>query len=171
MRVIASMILCACGVTLCGASQVGVSIAEIALPIESVVVSQKAITVAEKEISRAIPDAMPLTQQDFYARVGGVLMTEAERVDAFNRIIDQELVFKLFFKPGEDSNVAIRKLALSKLVEVELVRAIADKIKKQELREFAIARLKSIYISESDLKTITESRLASLYVKRMRNSK
>ena len=113
MRVIASMILCACGVTLCGASQVGVSIAEIALPIESVVVSQKAITVSEKEIARAIPDAMPLTQQDFYARVRGVLMPEAERVDAFNRILDQELVFKLFFKPGEDSNIAIRKLAIA----------------------------------------------------------
>ena len=28
-------------------------------------------------------------------------MTEAERVDAFNRILDQELVFKLFFKPAE----------------------------------------------------------------------
>ena len=98
-------------------------------------------------------------------------MTEAERVDAFNRILDQELVFKLFFKPGEDGNIAIRKLALSKLVEVEPVRAIADKIKEQELREFAIARLKSIYISESDLKPISESRLASLYVKRMRNSK
>ena len=82
------MILCACGVTLCGASQVGVSIAEIVLPIESVVVSQKAITVSEKEIARAIPDAMPLTQQDFYACVRGVLMPEAERVDAFNRILD-----------------------------------------------------------------------------------
>ena len=82
------MILCACGVTLCGASQVGVSIAEIALPIESVVVSQKAITVSEKEISRAIPDVMPLTQQDFYARVRDGLMPEAERVDAFNRILD-----------------------------------------------------------------------------------
>ena len=77
----------------------------------------------------------------------------------------------MFFKPGEDSNVAIRKLALSKLVEVELVRAIADKIKKQELHEFAIARLKSIYISESDLKPISESQFASLYVKRMQNSK
>lgn len=88
MRAIASLILCACGVSLCGASQVGVSIAEIALPIESVVVSQKAITVSEKEIARAIPDAMPLTQQDFYARVRGVLMPEAERVDAFNRILD-----------------------------------------------------------------------------------
>ena len=98
-------------------------------------------------------------------------MTGAEHVDAFNRILDQELVFKLFFKPGEDSNVAIRKLALSKLVEVELVRAIADKIKEQELREFAIARLKSIYISECDLKPISESRLTSLYVKRMRNSR
>ena len=53
----------------------------------------------------------------------------------------------MFFKPGEDSNVAIRKLALSKLVEVELVRSIADKTKMQELREFAIERLKSIYIS------------------------
>ena len=74
MRVIASMISCACGVLLCGASQVGVSVAEIALPIESVVVSQKAITVSEKEISRAIPDAMPLTQQDLYARVRGVLI-------------------------------------------------------------------------------------------------
>ena len=73
------MILYACGVTLCGASQVGVPIAEIALPIESVVVSQKAITVSEKELSRAIPDAMPLTQQDFYARVRDVLMPEAER--------------------------------------------------------------------------------------------
>ena len=98
-------------------------------------------------------------------------MTEAERVDAFNRILDQELVFKLFFKLGEDSNVAIRKLALSKLAEVELVRAIADKIEVPELREFAIARLKSIYISECDLKPISESRLTSLYVKRMRNSK
>jgi hypothetical protein len=171
MRVIASMILCACGVTLCGASQVGVSIAEIALPIESVVVSQKAITVSEKEISRAIPDAMPLTQQDLYARVRGVMRPEAERVDAFNMILDQELVFKLFFKPGEDSNVAIRKLALSKLVEVELVRAIADKIEVPELRESAIARLKSIYVSESDLKPISESRLASLYVRRLRKSK
>ena len=45
-------------------------------------------------------------------------MTGAERVDAFNRIFDQEIVFKLFFKQGEDSNVAIRKLALSKLVKV-----------------------------------------------------
>ena len=68
----------------------------------------------------------------------------------------------MFFKPGEDSNVAIRKLALSKLVEVELVRSIADKTKMQELREFAIERLKSIYISESDLKPISESQLASL---------
>ena len=68
----------------------------------------------------------------------------------------------MFFKPGEDSNVAIRKLALSKLVEVELVRDIADKIKMQELRELAIERLKSIYISESDLKPISESQLASL---------
>jgi hypothetical protein len=98
-------------------------------------------------------------------------MTETERIDAFNRILDQELVFKLFFIPGEDRNVAIRKLALSKLVEVELVRAIADKIEVPELRESAIARLKSIYISESDLKPISESQLARLYVKRMRNSK
>lgn len=28
-------------------------------------------------------------------------MTEAERVDVFNRILDQELVFKLFFKPAQ----------------------------------------------------------------------
>lgn len=170
MRGIAILILCSCGVALYGATPVGISVAEITVPIESVTVSQKTVTVAEKDISRKIPDVMPPTQQEFYAKVRG-MVTESERINAFNGIQDQEMIFKLFFKPGEDSNIAIRKLALNKLAEVEVVKVIADKIKLQELHDEAMVRIKSIYANECDYKPIPGSQVAMLYAKRMRCSK
>ena len=170
MRGIAILILCSCGVALYGATPVGISVAEITVPIESVTVSQKTVTVAEKDISRKIPDVMPPTQQELYAKVRS-MVTESERINAFNGIQDQEMIFKLFFKPGEDSNIAIRKLALNKLAEVEVVKVIADKIKLQELHDAAMARIKSIYANECDFKPILESQVARLYAQRLRRYK
>jgi hypothetical protein len=162
-------ILCSCGVALYGAAPIGLSIAEITVPVESVTVSQKTITVAEKDITRRIPDVVP-TQQELFVRVRS-MAPENGRIDAFKGIQDQEMIFKLFFKPGEDSNIAIRKLALSKLAEVEIVKVIAEKVKMQELHDAAMTRIKSIYANERDFKPIPESQVAMLYAQRMRCSK
>lgn len=163
------MISCACAVTLCAASQVGTSIAEVTVPTESVTVSQKEITVTEKNITRSVPDILS-TQKEFFARVRNAAH-EHERLSAFNEILDQELVFKLFFKPGEDRNIAIRKLALKNLAEIEVIKVIAEKIKVQELRDEAITRIKSIYADERDFKPISGSQVARLYAQRMRLSR
>lgn len=166
MRGIAAIILCTCGALLYGAPQVGIPIAEITVPTESVTVLSKAITVTEREITRSIPDVI-LIQQELFADVRNLNLGD-KRFAAFNEILDQELIFKLFFKPGEDCNIAIRKLALFRMAEVELVKVIADKIKVPELQEAAMARIKSIYADERDFKPNSESCVARLYAQRMR---
>jgi hypothetical protein len=160
------MILCTCGATLFGVPQVGVPIAEITVPTESVTVLPIQKTVKEKDVSRTIPDVI-LTQQDLFDCVRNKKDLN-ERIVALNEILDQELIFKLFFKPGEDCNAKIRKLVLSRMVEVELVKVIAEKIKVQELREAAMARIKSIYANDCEVKPDKESQVARFYVQRMR---
>lgn len=169
MRGIAIVILCACGALLYGAPQVGIPIAEITVPTESVTVLPKAITVTEREISRSIPDAIVM-QQSLFDSVRNLKLGD-ERIVVLDRILDQELIFELFFKPGEDCNVTIRRLALSRIAEVELVKVIADKIKVPELREAAMARIRSIYANERDFKPNFESQVARLYAQRLRRYK
>ena len=109
-------------------------------------------------------------QQELFDSVRN-LKIEDERIAALDGILDQELIFKLFFKPGEDCNVAIRKSVLFRIAEVELVKVVADKIKVQELRAAAMARIKSIYANERDFKPNFESQVARLYAQRMRHYK
>ena len=109
-------------------------------------------------------------QQELFDSVQN-LKIEDERIAALDGILDRGLIFKLFFKPGEDCNVAIRKSVLFRIAEVELVKVVADKIKVQELRAAAMARIKSIYANERDFKLNFESQVARLYAQRMRHYK
>lgn len=166
MKGIVTLTFALCGAALFGAAPVGVPIAEIAVPVESITVSKDSVTVAEKDVSRIVPDKVP-TLQELISIVRSTA-PEKERISALDLIRDQETLFMLFFKPGEDRSIAVRKSALNRLAEVEVVKVLAEKLQIQELRDAALARIKTIYADERDFKPLGGSDVVRQYAKRMR---
>lgn len=169
MKGIVALTFGLCCAVLHGAVPVGVPVAEIAVPVKSVTVPKESVTVAEKDVSRRIPDKVP-TLQELVALVRSTA-PEKERLDALARIRDQDTLFMLFFKPGEDRSVLVRKSVLHGLAEVEIVKILAAKLNVQELKDAAVKRLKTIYADERDFKPLDESDVARCYATRMRRSR
>ena len=86
---------------------------------------------------------------------------------ALDGIQDQEEMFRLIFKPGEDKNVAIRVAAIDLIAEIDIVKAIAAKCQIQAVRDAANRRLEAIYATESDRMMGGVSPVVNAYAKRL----
>lgn len=164
MRGIVSICIVSAGVALYGAAPVGRMVSEIAVPLEKVVVPLESVTVDESEIVKVAPDKIP-TMQELVSIVRHSKST-ADRLAAFDAIWDQDVIFALFFKPGEDGNIEIRKRAIERMAEVELVKYLGARVPLPEVANAAKERLKGLYEDERDFSPSESDSLIRSYVKR-----
>ena len=129
--------------TASGVEPVGVKVDLIAKPASAVTVPIESVTVSEADILRTAYDKV-VTRQDLIAIVRGN-GSEENRLRALNQIWDQDDVFLLFFKPGEDRNVAIRTAAIDRLAEIDVMKVLAKKSQIHEVCEVADLKLKNAF--------------------------
>ncbi|MGN0826651.1 MAG: hypothetical protein ACI4QD_01805 [Kiritimatiellia bacterium] len=129
-------------------SAVAVPLGEVTVPIESVTLSFK--------------------NEELAAAAQSIELPEAERLAAMAKISDQDVVFRLLFKPGRDTNVAVRIAALNSLADMDVVRYMAIKSSCPLVSKAAHDRLAAVYSSGCE-RTEEECRPAMrVYAKRMR---
>ena len=138
------------------AEPVGMPISAVTVPIESVTVAAQPLVVHR-----------PQTQVELAEQVRTGSSQEV-RVAALGAIQDQEEMFRMIFKPGEDKNVAIRVAAIDLIAEIDIVKVIAAKCQIQDVRDAANRRLAAIYATESDRTMVDASPVVSAYAKRLR---
>ena len=135
---------------------VGVPVSAVTVPIESVTVVAKPLDVYRPQ------SQVELTEQ---VRTG---MSEESRVKALDAIQDQDEIFRLIFKPGEDKNVSVRVAAIDLIAEIDIVKVIAAKCQIPAVRDAAKKRLETIYATELDRVMVDTSPVVNAYAKRLR---
>lgn len=166
MRSIVFLGSVAFGVALYGATPVGRSLSEIAVPLGHVEVAPESVTVSEAQVAR-VTFVKIATRHDLVSTVRN-LKTISERLAVFEEICDHDDIFTLFFKPGNDRNGEIRKMALERMAEIEIVKSLGVRVPYPELKEAARARLQSIYRDERDFLPHKNDGVIRSYVKRTR---
>lgn len=134
----------------------GMPISAVTVPLESVTVTARPLVVHRLQ-----------TQVELAEQVRTGLSGES-RVGALGDIQDQEEIFRLIFKPGEDKNEAVRVAAIELIAEIDIVKAIAAKCQVQSVRDAANRRLESVYAAEADRTMTGTSPVVSAYAKRLR---
>lgn len=149
-----------------GASEsVGVRVEAIAVPVAAVTVPLAAVTVPETSVAgRSDSAAM---RRELIAAVRGD-GAEAQRLAALAQAWDQDDVFYLFFKPGDDRNTDIRISVVNRLAEVDVLKAIGEKTGIPAVSQAISQRLAEIYSDSRDRELPEGSSAAAQYVRRMK---
>lgn len=157
-------VLAAAGVSPAGVGidSVAVPIGQVAIPVDKAVVSLASVTRCAKS------DPVP-SLADLVARVRDVRLTESERLAALEKIRDQDAIFYLFFKPGEDRNLAVRVAAVNRISEVDVLKALGEKTPIPEIRKAASSRLETVYADRRDRAYVRRSAVVQAYLERMRS--
>ena len=123
---------------------VGKPVSAVTASLESVTASIESVTVSEASV-RAVVSPAPQSQCQLAEAVRSVRASEDERLEALAKVLDQDVLFRLVFKPGSDTNLAVRVTALKSLAELDLVRFIEAKCSDQRVCEAAQERLDAVY--------------------------
>ena len=123
---------------------VGRPVSAVTAPLESVTVSKESVTADEASV-RATISPMPQSQSQLADVARSVEVSEKERLEALAKVQDQDVLFRLMFKPGSDTNLAIRVTALKSLAELDVVRYMEAKCPDRRVREAAQERLDAVY--------------------------
>lgn len=166
MRSIVFLASAAFGVALHGATPVGRPLSEIAVSLDRVEVPLESVTVSETQVARPTFDKITMVQ-DLMTIVRNS-NSISERLAAFEKIRDHDVIFTLFFKPGKDRNVDVRKKALERMAEVEIIKSIGGLVQIPELKDAAQARLRTLYADERDLLPHQDDGVIRSYAKRTR---
>lgn len=150
-----------------GASEsVGVRVADIAIPVSAVTVPLAAVTVSEASVvGRSDSVAM---RRELIAAVRGE-GSEDQRLMALAQVWDQDDIFFLFFKPGEDRNPNIRVAAVNRLAEIDVLKAVGEKTGIPEVSQAIAQRLEGIYPDSRDREFGPgDSPVAAQYARRLK---
>lgn len=149
-----------------GASEsVGVRASDIAVPVSAVTVPLSAVTVSEASVAGLSDSAA--ARRELIAAVRGE-GPEDQRLMALAQVWDQDDVFFLFFKPGEDRNPTVRVAAVNRLAEIDVLKAIGEKTGIPAVSQAIAQRLVGIYPDSRDRELPDGSSVAAQYVRRMK---
>lgn len=151
-----------------GSDLVGVSADKLTVPIESVTVSEASVTASESDLLRSSDE--DAVRKRLISIIRGK-RPESERLAAFNRLWDQDDIFYLFFKPGEDRNVAVRVAAVNRLAEADLLRMIGERTNIPEVTEAIKNRINALYADDRDRRESGNSTVSLCYISRLRSRK
>lgn len=93
----------------------------------------------------------------------------AQRLAAMEQICNQDDIFYLFFKPGEDRNLQIRIAAVQKLTEVDILKILDKKVEIPELKKAIEERLAAVYADEKDRKSPSDATVPVNYARRLKS--
>ena len=133
------------------------------LPIESVTVTEASI--------QATVSPMPQSQRQLAETARSTKASEEERLAALAKVQDQDVLFQLIFKPGSDTNLAVRVAALNSLSELDVVRYLEAKCSDRRVCEAARGRLDAVYGGNRDRKAEQCMPTFRAYAQRMRNGR
>ena len=115
------------------AGPAGVPAASVTVPLESVTVDETAI--------RASISPAPPSQGELLRKAQSADLPEAERLASLDQIQDQDAIFQLIFKPGSDTNLAVRVAAVWSLAELDILSYLKTKCPDERVSSAASARL------------------------------
>jgi len=150
------------------AKPVGKPVAAVTLPLESVTASLASVTVSETSVSAAV-SAMPPSTDQLAETVRSAEIPESDRLAALAKVPDQDAIFRLMFKPGCDTNVAVRVAALKSMVEMDVVRYMETNCADQRVCKAARERIESVYGKNCNRRAEQCKQTVRAYVRRMRN--
>lgn len=156
-----------------GASEsVGVRMEDVAVPIANVAVPVSDVTVSLSDVTAS--EASVAGQSDSEARRNELIAAVrgegpmARRLSALAEVWDQDDVFYLFFRPGDDRSVDIRVSAVNRLAEIDVLKAIGEKTGIPAVSQAIAQRLAEVYSDSRDRELPESSSCASHYVRRMK---
>lgn len=161
------------GVAPVPAEAVTVSAESVTVPGEAVTASAESVTISaeaaeiEEAGLREVKLARERTRRELVKAVRNTGRSEKKRVASLKRVWNQDDVFRLFFKPGEDRNAAVRAAAIGQIAEIDVVKRLAAGVEIPEVAAAAEKRLKSVFASESDRRAAPLSNVARDYAQRM----
>jgi len=152
------------------AASIGESLEAVTVPEASVTASATSLaSVTVPAASVACKDtAKAMTRQDLLAIVRGNGSLE-ERLAALDQVWEQDDVFYLFFKPGTEHKTDIRVSAVERIVEVDILKALAGKVGVNEVDAIIAERLKRVFPNDKGQRTSTSSPVARAYAGRLRS--
>ena len=141
------------------AGPAGVSAASVTVPLESVTVDEMAI--------RASVSAAPLSQEELLRRAQSAEFSETERLASLDQIQDQDAIFRLIFKPGSDTNLAVRVAAVWSIAELDVLWYLKTKCPDERVSAAASTRLAASGVADSVRDPEQCKRAVRAYVRRM----
>ena len=141
------------------AGPAGVPAASVAVPLESVTVDEMAI--------RASVSAAPLSQEELLRRAQSADFSEAERLASLDKIQDQDAIFRLIFKPGSDTNLAVRVAAVWSIAELDVLWYLKTKCPDERVSAVASTRLAASGVADSVRDPEQCKQTVRAYVRRM----
>ena len=143
------------------AGPAGVPAASVTVPLESVTVEEKAI--------RASVSPAPPSQGDLFRRAQSARLSEAERLASLDRIQDQDAIFRLIFKPGSDTNLAVRVAAVWSVAELDILWYLKAKCRDERVSAAASTRLAASGVADSVRDPEQCKQTVRAYARRMRD--
>jgi len=141
------------------AGPVGVPAASVTIPLESA-------TVDESAIRASVSPASP-SQGDLLRKAQSTDLSETERLASLDQIQDQDAIFQLIFKPGSDTNLAVRIAAVWSLAELDVLWYLKAKCQDERVSAAASARLVASGVAGSVRNLEQCKRTVRAYARRM----
>lgn len=142
----------------------------VTVPLESVTASIESVTVNEASV-RASISPIPPSQNQLADAARSAKASVEERLAALAKVQDQDVLFRLVFKPGSDTNSAIRVTALKSLAELDVIRYMEVKCSDCRIREAAKERLDAVYGENRDRQVEQCEPTFRSYARRMRGGR
>ncbi len=154
----------------CAVEPVGRPVSAVTVPLESVTAPIESVTVSEASV-RATVSPEPQSQNQLADIASSVKASEEERLAALAKVQDQDVLFRLVFKPGSDTNLAIRVTALKSLAELDVIRYMEAKCPDRRVREAAQERLDAVFGENRDRQAEQCKTTFRSYAQRMRGGR
>ena len=152
------------------AKPVGVPLAAVAVPSESVTVPLESVTVNETSVRAAI-SPMPPSPSQWADMARSEKLSESERLAALANVQDQDALFRLMFKPGCDTNLAVRVAAMNAMAEIDVIRFMEANCPDRRVSEAAHERIAAIYGDKCSRQPEQCKETMRTYAKRMSDRK
>ena len=152
------------------AKPVGEPLASVTVPLESVTVPLESVTVNETSVRAAI-SPMPPSPSQWADMARSEKLSEGERLAALAKVQDQDVLFRLMFKPGCDTNLAVRVAAMKSMAEMDVIRFMAANCPDRRVCEAAHERLEAIYGKNCSRQPEQCMAIVRAYAKRMSGRK
>lgn len=149
-----------------GGKSDGVSADSITVSLDAVTMPVANVTVPESSVAYSADDSARRRNAIAFIRSA---VSESERLKKMADLWNQDDIFYLLFKPGEDTNTAVRVAAVNGLAEIEILKAFVGKIKIREIEEAVTNRLNTIYVDGRKGRSTEISPIVRQYARRLRS--